>query len=689
MSQRPPFPQQYLPPMAFVVGVVVVVSLVVLVDLPNIYLYGAAGVLEAIAISIYIWTLMKTKTAVDAVAMVPLHWTWSIMAFFALGIGATAFGRPESLPEESSGAMAVGVVEKVGHSTSGDRLTVNVERFIKKGRNTSLHRNLKVVLITDAILVRKGDRIAFKCDLEPPTDNPNFISGDYARYMRLKGIVGEQHMEASRIYPLGHQESLSASLSECRDKLEIFIENSGLQHSTSDFLITMLLGDGEYMDTQMRDGFSEVGLAHILAVSGMHVGIIATIILVVLFPLNFFFSYKLRYLLAIPIIWVFVFLTGLGPSALRAALMLTLSFMAILLERKNSSLMTMLWAMFFILLFSPFSLLDPGFQLSFICVGGLVAFANPLNPIDLRHHHMLSKLVGLIIATVVATAASWLIAAYHFGRVPLMFLPANLPVLPLLPLFVGVVVFFLLLSAVGLPSLWLARIIDGAHDALLSYTRFVGGDTLSSLTLDVGALSAILWTIGIGLLIPTAYEGRQRRGYLFTSVIILVLSIATIPMFRPYRETDGYIIRNSYQEITIANYHSREQTILDIPRGTISGVELYGDKIVSVDLPVDRINELPKDADIIIIGSGYRGSLTALDSIAGSVPDVRDASSRKGMTEVRNRLYILHNSLRKRRELELTEEAKQIGLNIYSLRRDGPYRIFNKDIQLSNKRINT
>lgn len=179
-----------------------------------------------------------------------------------------------------------------------------------------------------------------------------------------------------------------------------------------------------------------------LALSGMHVSIIAGIILWLLFPFNLFGIYKWRYIATLPILWGYTLVTGLSPSTVRAAIMLTVVMTCILTERKNSAWNALLLAVFIIILFNPDSLYDIGLQLSFICVASLIFFAGPLNPIDQHKHNILYDIVSAILVTLSATAASWVLSSYYFGIFPILFIPANLIVLPLLPIYVVLHLFF-------------------------------------------------------------------------------------------------------------------------------------------------------------------------------------------------------------------------------------------------------
>lgn len=614
------------------------------------------------------------RTPAGAFRVASWHWLWVAIVFFGLGVGSVAIQRPDDLPECKSAAV-IGEVLEIRPTTLGDRLLVDVGSIVfPDGRSQNFSR-LKVVVRSDAVTLQPGDIVAFRSDLQPAADNPNFISSGFAETMRRKGIAGVQDLPGEQFRLIGHRRSIPAVASRWRDSLEIFIENSGLARSTSDFLITLLLADKDWLDAGTRRLFSDAGVAHIVAVSGMHVAVIATIAFLLLFPLNFLGKYKWRYALTIPIVWAFVIFTGMGYSAVRAAVMLSFAFCGVILERKNSSMTALFWAAFFILLFSPLSMFDIGFQLSFLSVAALIAFAEPFNPIDHRRHPRLYKFVGALVAAFVATLASWMLSAYYFGGLPLMFLPANLLALPLLPLYVGLALAHLVLTGVfGASPSFIVWLLNRLYSGFSSFASFVtsGGD--STLTLDVGGWSVVLWTAGLILLAVAVGSRRSRRVKFVSAQLLLALSIVSIPFLAEEKEEEGVIVCNSYHEVKLHSYSFRELSELELPRKTLSVVNCNGHKIAGIDIALNDMKRFPSQADIVILCSGFKGSIGSLDSLLG----IGNRSPR--------RLYVLHNSMRKKHEAEVRHEADSLGLRVHSLRYDGPWRDMHGDGRVLHRR---
>ena len=216
---------------------------------------------------------------------------------------------------------------------------------------------------------------------------------------------------------------MASRASKMRDRIEILIEKSMLDRAVSEFIISILLGDKSFLSNDVRDSFNNSGVAHILALSGMHVAIIMGIILLLLFPLQLMGMRKLRYVIALALIWAYAFMTGLAPSTVRACVMTSFMVLALLTQRRNKAVNSLLASAFIIILVDPASVYDIGLQLSFLCVACILAFAGPLNTVSERYHPKWHAVTSSILVSLIATLGTWVLVSYYFKRVPCFFCP--------------------------------------------------------------------------------------------------------------------------------------------------------------------------------------------------------------------------------------------------------------------------
>ncbi len=327
-----------------------------------------------------------SRKPVASIRLNSVHHVWVALWFTGLGILCGAFSRPFTIYNDDFSAFraAEGSIVDIANNTSGDRAAVAVNRLTGKNGKILECYNFTVLLrINPDLSLSKGidDRVVFPANLQRITDSPNSFDTGYASRMEKKGILYYTEVNESDIVLTGHHTSLTGLSRNLRDRLETVIEKSPLKLETRKFLISILLGDRSYLDPDIRRQFADAGVAHVLALSGMHVGIIGGILLFLFFPLNFFGLYKWRLLAGTLLLFGYAFVSGMAPSTVRACVMAACMMTAVWLERKNSSWNSLLLASVIILIFSPRALYDVGFQLSFTCVAGLIFFAAKLNPI--------------------------------------------------------------------------------------------------------------------------------------------------------------------------------------------------------------------------------------------------------------------------------------------------------------------
>ena len=234
-----------------------------------------------------------------------------------------------------------------------------------------------------------------------------------------------------------------------------------------------------------------------LALSGLHIGILAGFLILIMMPIKLAGRYKWGYMIALVILWLYVALTGFAYSSVRACIMTSFAFIGIIAERKNFAGNALCSACLLILIADPGALFDAGFQLSVVCVGALIAFASPLNPIGHRHHPVLFYICGSIIATLVATGASWVLTSYYFSQIPLMFLPTNLILLPILPAFLSIGTIYTVFLSTGTEIRWLGTLLDYGYDLLLKGTEILSGGSDYVINHQLPLWGVLLWLIAL------------------------------------------------------------------------------------------------------------------------------------------------------------------------------------------------
>lgn len=246
----------------------------------------------------------------------------------------------------------------------------------------------------------------------------------------------------------------------------------GLEPETIALARGMITGDKSDLSRESLKMFRAAGMSHLLAVSGLHVGIIMTIIYTLLKPIEWgiilfvfsrqgIFPTRWHYLIVavkvsvvIATTLLYIWSIGFPPSAVRAWVMLSLMLAGTALHRNVSQWQTWLTAAIVLLIYDPMAITQPGFQLSFLAVAGILVCKPFIKREDVRaieinkwQNRLVFRVKSIIIVTLAAQALTMPVVAYTFHQVPLLGWVQGILVIPLIPVFV-----MLLLVGLAFPS---------------------------------------------------------------------------------------------------------------------------------------------------------------------------------------------------------------------------------------------
>ena len=211
---------------------------------------------------------------------------------------------------------------------------------------------------------------------------------------------------------------------DLRRQMQLMLQERGLALAAS-----LLLGKHEGLSPDLRRNFGATGVMHLLAVSGLHIGILYALFygLLSCFPIG-----RLRWLLPIVFLWIFALIAGLSPSVLRATFLC--SFLAIgrYVSRQGFAFNSLSAAAFFILLLWPEKIFSVSFQLSFLAVFGILIYYKLLRRAWTPRHYVLTIIYDSVCVSIAAQLAIFPLGVYYFKELSLIFPLANLLLLPCL-----------------------------------------------------------------------------------------------------------------------------------------------------------------------------------------------------------------------------------------------------------------
>lgn len=510
--------------------------------------WWAPLVLIVISVAAYLMISMASRTAEG-------RWKWRSMFIVPLSVIALSLGwlaaiihcPPRLQPGQIDGKVLMGRVIDLQYTDFSMRMTVEL-----------LDKDLppcKLMISTRGCdyTMQTGDLIAWQGQLVEITSMGNPDEMDYASYLLdNKGIRYTQHLPVEQVKKVGHSPTLLTRLANVRRGLCLMVFSSHLSPATQQFVAALLLGDSSLIDKATRQEFSSAGVAHVLALSGLHVGFIALIIWWLLFPLDYLRLKKLRLVITLAAIALFAVFTGLSPSVVRSTVMIGMVFASMVFYRRSVSINALALAALCILVFSPSALFSVGFQLSFITVGAILLFARLPQRLESRHKWV-NSLTSTVITSLVAMLATVALSAHYFHTISLMSVLANLLILPILPVFMVLGALFLIVTAAGLHWPMLDWILDVIYRYISWVTNAVNAIPLSHLGgVYVSTFGVIAYFIIMALVVLWLYRRNYR--YLLAAGIALAILLGHSLWvdFRTPRR--GLVVFNSFSSTPLLYY---------------------------------------------------------------------------------------------------------------------------------------
>ena len=489
----------------------------------------------------------------------------------------------------------------------------------------------------------------------PTVKNPyQFDYGSYLRKKKIYGqffvksdelLKGDQTTENSRVRALRFRESVISRLKTApfsREQLAI--------------IQALLLGQRQDIDTTMSDQYASAGMMHILAVSGLHVGILLLLLRFITRPIS---NRKLRWIrsgMIIGLLWCFAFITGLSPSVLRAVTMFSFLELGNCLGGKRSSNDALLFSAFILLIIDPSLLYQVGFQLSYLAVIAILWLQPWLYSFYRPTYYIIDKLWGIITVSIAAQLGVLPLSLFYFHQFPGLFLISNVVVLPFLGIILSIGILVIGLSYFSILPEYLALVYGKIIDALNNFIAWVASKeafVIDHISLSLPNMLFLYLLLFSVLCVLKKYE--YKRLLFFLTTFTLILSIHSyqrrnresphLTIFHKNRETlmgmytadtlvvytdqilyeyskdsrikayqDNFMLDTVYQR-NLQNYFSikHKKTLVIDSLGIYMIKDIQPNYILlrqSPDIHLKRLISIYPNATIIADGSNYKSDIT-------------------------------------------------------------------------------
>jgi competence protein ComEC len=567
----------------------------------------------------------------------------------------------------------------LGHAVSARGYMVKRERPTPSGRRarvrlaaissgSSWPRPNRVDEVVQIVVVSRdiryptlaiGDEVELRGTLEQPANGPD-PEFDYAGYLRRSGV--HAIMRTDFVERTGRRRGGAAGLVDrVRRRAEQGV-GAGLVPPLAALARGIVLGQDELIPSRIVDSFKASGLAHLLAVSGQNVTLLAVLALPLLAALGL--GRRGRLVGVLGLIVLYVPLTGASPSIMRAGAMGAAGVVAALAGRPASRWYALLLAAGFTLALDPRAWMDPGWQLSFAAVFGIFALMRPLREL---FHRLPAPLVDATAMTVAATLATAPLIAFHFGRVSLASLAANLIALPVVA---PIMWFGMLAAVVAQVTTAPAVLLNGVNGFCLAYLAAVADGTArlpgAVWTVAIPSVPALVAAYVVPSIVAAAFIGLRAhprvRANLRARRLVLAGTAAVLAVL-----VTGRVLRSPVSPPTRFT-----ATFLDVGQGDATLIQAPGGIAVLVDGGPPESGVLGdlraagvRSLDLVVLSHAQEDHQGGLEPVVSHLPVAALLDGGAGATDLRHRRIV---ALARRRSTRILGPRAGQSLRIGKLR---------------------
>ncbi|MDN4082722.1 ComEC/Rec2 family competence protein [Paenibacillus polymyxa] len=341
---------------------------------------------------------------------------------------------------------------------------------------------------------QRGDAILLRGSIKVPAKAGNFGSFDYSEYLHTQGIhwlikgAGAASLQRQKA-SLWNRYTLLRWNDQLREQLGQKMESAFTSLLHAGYMKGLILGVTDELDPATYNEFTQLGLTHILAISGMHVAVYAATLLYLLKLLRV--SRETSLTIVMVLIPVYVLLTGASPSVVRAGIMAMIGLFAARRGLLKDGLNILSVSALLMLLWNPYYLLSVSFQLSFLVTGGLLIYMPLMKPFFAKWPLLIG---GEVAITITAQLVSFPMTVFYFNQFSILSFAANFLLVPL----ITYIVLPLGTVAMGMAFLWgegariLAWPAEQLNDLTFSLVKWMNVDDAY---VSIWPSSSILWVL--------------------------------------------------------------------------------------------------------------------------------------------------------------------------------------------------
>ena len=465
-----------------------------------------------------------------------------------------------------------------------NRFIIQVESIISENRPVPARGKILLNVLLDSVensKLQPGTRILSLWKPQEINNSPNPFQFDYKNYLKHLKIERQLRITHKQIQVLDSSRSLRSIAWNFREQIISSLKKHNFKNDEIAVFQALILGQRRDISDELYKNYAAAGAIHILAISGLHIGILLIMLNYLLKPIERVKRGKwLKLLLILILLWSFAFLTGLSASVVRAVCMFSFLAVGMQMRRKTGSLNSVFLSLFFLLLIDPYYLFQVGFQLSYLAVISIIIFQPLIYNLLSTKIKVLDYFWKLTSVSLAAQIGVIPLSLYYFHQFPGLFLVTNLIVLPFLGIILGLGILIIVLS--------LANILPGILENLFSYML----SSLNSIIENIAGLDTLIFSdinfssgkmLALYLVIISLVWLTKKPD--FPSLSFFLISILLIQTASIY---ERYSIPNSEAVV----FHKTGQSVIGLKKGETLEVLSRNDSLQQVLQDYKRVRRI-------------------------------------------------------------------------------------------------
>lgn len=339
---------------------------------------------------------------------------------------------PGNIDKESD-ALVIKLTEKPVERANTWKSTAQLISLIRDERQIPVRGKVLAYFSkgADTLRLSAGDQLITSAILLPIPSNANPGGFDFHQYAFFQGITHQVFIRNNFIVTGNSQPIIQQFVSRIREWALAILQTAFPKKRERGLAEALLIGYKNELDKELVQSYTDTGVVHIIAISGLHLGLIYWLLVKLLNPLSMHRKLKwLSPLLIISGLWLFTLLAGAQPSVLRSAIMFTCIVIGNSLSRRSTIYNSLALSAFILLCYNPYWLWDAGFQLSYAAIIGIAAYMKPVYHLLNFKNRLVDMIWQMNAVTISAQLLTLPICIYHFHQFPNYFLLSNFIAVP-------------------------------------------------------------------------------------------------------------------------------------------------------------------------------------------------------------------------------------------------------------------